>query len=247
MADLTKGWVIVTNWHVFEPQSVQTGGIGGKVIKAGVRVVRRETVVIGSKTTTARGKRYLTPAALASLEAAGRLRVIDRTHEAEGKVEIEAEAYVESDAAVVNRVIGKEVGGKQNILIFNDEAHHAYRIRQPENGDEEDDGDESEDFYKEATVWIDGLDRVHKQRGINFCVDLSATPLLPRTRWSRDKPHFPVGRLGFRIDRRDRVRPDEDPATRRPRHNRPTSAELLQYLALAAQTDDQRGTRRPPC
>jgi type III restriction enzyme len=176
MADLTKGWVIVTNWHVFEPQSVQTGGIGGKVIKAGVRVVRRETVVIGSKTTTARGKRYLTPATLASLEAAGRLRVIDRTHEAEGKVEIEAEAYVESDAAVVNRVIGKEVGGKQNILIFNDEAHHAYRIRQPENGDEEDDEDESEDFYKEATVWIDGLDRVHKQRGINFCVDLSATP-----------------------------------------------------------------------
>jgi type III restriction enzyme len=62
MADLTKGWVMVTNWHVFEPQSVQTGGIGGKVIKAGVRVVRRETVVIGSKTTTARGKRYLTPA-----------------------------------------------------------------------------------------------------------------------------------------------------------------------------------------
>lgn len=103
------------------------------MIKTGVRVVRRETVVIGSKTTTARGKRYLTPAALASLEAAGRLRVIDRTHEAEGKVEIEAEAYVESDAAVVNRVIGKEVGGKQNILIFNDEAHHAYRIRQPEN------------------------------------------------------------------------------------------------------------------
>jgi type III restriction enzyme len=77
---------------------------------------------------------------------------------------------------VVNRVIGKEVGGKQNILIFNDEAHHAYRIRQPENGDEEDDEDESEDFYKEATVWIDGLDRVHKQRGINFSVDLSATP-----------------------------------------------------------------------
>lgn len=28
----------------------------------------------------------------------------------------------------------------------------------------------------EATVWIDGLDRVQKVRGINFCVDLSATP-----------------------------------------------------------------------
>lgn len=174
MADLTKGRVIVTNWHVFEPQSVQAGGLGGKVIKAGVRVTRKETVIIGTKTTTARGRRYLTPEALASLEAAGKLRVIDRSHEAEGKVEIEAEDYVESDAAVVNRVIGREVGGKQNILVFNDEAHHAYRIRQPENGDEEEENEE--EFFKEATVWVDGLDRVNSQRGINFCVDLSATP-----------------------------------------------------------------------
>ena len=34
----------------------------------------------------------------------------------------------------------------------------------------------SEEFFKEATVWIDGLDRIQKLRGINFCVDLSATP-----------------------------------------------------------------------
>jgi type III restriction enzyme len=61
MADLTKGRVIVTNWHVFEPQSVQSGGIGGKVIRAGVRVRVEETITIGAKTTTARGKRYLTP------------------------------------------------------------------------------------------------------------------------------------------------------------------------------------------
>lgn len=29
---------------------------------------------------------------------------------------------------------------------------------------------------KEATVWTEGLDRIHKARGINLCVDLSATP-----------------------------------------------------------------------
>jgi type III restriction enzyme len=34
----------------------------------------------------------------------------------------------------------------------------------------------SEEFFKEATVWIEGLDRIHKHRGINFCIDLSATP-----------------------------------------------------------------------
>ncbi len=28
----------------------------------------------------------------------------------------------------------------------------------------------------EATVWIGGLDRIHSQIGINFCIDLSATP-----------------------------------------------------------------------
>lgn len=175
MADLTKGRVIVTNWHVFEPQSVQTGGTGARVNKSGVLRIRAETIRISSKTTVARGSRYFTPEALAAMEAAGRIRIIDRSQEAEGKITIESQEYVESDAAVVNRVIGKEVGGKQNILVFNDEAHHAYRIRQPENGDD-DEEDETEEFYKEATVWVEGLDRVHKLRGINFCVDLSATP-----------------------------------------------------------------------
>ncbi len=88
--------------------------------------------------------------------------------------------YVESDTALVSRILGREVGGKQNILVLNDEAHHAYRIRKDEPDEEEEDllgeEDEAEEFYKEATVWIDGLDRIQKLRGINFCVDLSATP-----------------------------------------------------------------------
>ena len=111
--------------------------------------------------------------------AAGLIKVLSEEKDKEGnlkRVRIESYKYVESDTAVVNRVIGKEVGGKQNILVFNDEAHHAYRIRQAENGDDEEDEDETEQFFKEATVWVDGLDRVHKSRGINFCVDLSATP-----------------------------------------------------------------------
>jgi type III restriction enzyme len=179
MADLTKGRVVVTNWHVFEPQSVQTGGTAGKVIKAGVPVRVEETITIGAKTTTARGKRYLTPDELSRQAAAGLIEVLSEDKDKEGnlrRVQIESYKYVESDTAVVNRVIGKEVGGKQNILVFNDEAHHAYRIRQPENGDEEEEEDDSEQFFKEATVWVDGLDRIHKLRGINFCLDLSATP-----------------------------------------------------------------------
>jgi len=95
-------------------------------------------------------------------------------------VHIESVRYVESDRALVNRVLEREVGGKQNVLVLNDEAHHAYRIRKEEPDEGEGDlfgeTDEIEDFFREATVWVDGLDRVHKLRGINFCVDLSATP-----------------------------------------------------------------------
>ena len=63
---------------------------------------------------------------------------------------------------------------------MNDEAHHAYRIKreEPEPGEEDEFGEEeeAEEFFNEATVWIDGLDKVQKLRAINFCVDLSATP-----------------------------------------------------------------------
>ena len=38
MTLLTQGRVLVTNWHVFEPQAVQTGGVSAKVTKAGVAV-----------------------------------------------------------------------------------------------------------------------------------------------------------------------------------------------------------------
>lgn len=183
MPDLTKGRVLVTNWHAFEPQGVQTGGVSAKVSKAGVPVRVRETITIGPKTTTARGKRYLTLEDLGRQVAAGLISIIGEEHDRQGslrRVHVESLKYVESDTAMVNRVLGREVGGKQNILVFNDEAHHAYRIRRPEPEESEEDlfgeEEESEEFYKEATVWIDGLDRIHKLRGINFCVDFSATP-----------------------------------------------------------------------
>ena len=95
------------------------------------------------------------------------------------KVEIEAEKYIESDAAAVRRVLEAELGSRRKILVFNDEAHHAYRLR-GDGGEGQDSliGDEeaAANYYKEATVWVDGLDRVHKLRGVNFCVDFSATP-----------------------------------------------------------------------
>lgn len=177
MQQLVRGRVLTTNWHVFEPQTQQVGGISAKVAKAGRPVRVKEAIKIGSKTQTARGSRYLTLNEFQRQVAAGMLDVLEEERDREGnltKVKVESTKYVESDTSLVNRILGREVGGKQNILVMNDEAHHAYRILKPEpdEGEEEDD----DDFFKEATVWIDGLDRIQKLRGINFCVDLSATP-----------------------------------------------------------------------
>ena len=61
MPELSRGTALVTNWHVFEPQSVQTGGVSARVSKAGVAVKTREKIAIGYKSAKARNTRYLTP------------------------------------------------------------------------------------------------------------------------------------------------------------------------------------------
>jgi len=195
---LTQGKVLVTNWHVFQPQGMQTGGTSGRVIKAGVPVRIKENISIGAKSTTARGTRYLSLKDYERQVTAGLLTVLEEEKDKTGalkKVRVESVRYVESDTALINRVVGREIGGKQNILVLNDEAHHAYRILQerPDDWDEldEDDRDDWLADRDEATVWIDGLDRVQKLRGINFCVDLSATPyFLGRVGQETNKP-FP--------------------------------------------------------
>jgi type III restriction enzyme len=80
----------------------------------------------------------------------------------------------ESDTALVQRLLRNTKGGKQNILVLNDEAHHAYRVVSGPSEDDEE--EESEEEIREATVWIEGLDKIQKVSGINFAVDLSATP-----------------------------------------------------------------------
>lgn len=80
-----------------------------------------------------------------------------------------------SDAAFCRRVL-KELGSKQNILVINDEAHHAYRPAPLSDELKAQLSEEEIAEREEATVWISGLDRIHAVRGINFCVDFSATP-----------------------------------------------------------------------
>ena len=94
--------------------------------------------------------------------------------------------WFESDPAWFRRIRREHGNGKGRAaqwLVFNDEAHHAYR-----RGDVgADDAALDEDAAlirknaREATVWIDGLDRINRlaggrRNGIRLCVDLSATP-----------------------------------------------------------------------
>jgi type III restriction enzyme len=108
-------------------------------------------------------------------------RILEDRRPKKAEVVLEEKRYVESDAKLMQRLLGREVGSKQNILVLNDEAHHAYRIRQEATDTAEEDSEwtdeeRADDLAYESTVWVDGLDRIHKNRRINFCVDLSATP-----------------------------------------------------------------------
>ena len=124
-------------------------------------------------------------------------------------------------------MLGREVGGKQNILVLNDEAHHAYRIVQaaPEDEVAEDaealDEERSRSSSQEATVWVDGLDRIHRAPGDQLLRRPLGDAFLSRARGRRHEPDLPVGRERLRADGRDRVGAGQDPAARR----RPIPAE----------------------
>jgi type III restriction enzyme len=177
MSQLRRGRVLVKNWHEFERKGMSAGA---KVQKNGVPETIRSTIKIGASTTSGRGGRYMTEEGLALAIDRGDMRVVEDRRPEKAEVLIEETRYVESDTALMRRLLGREVGGKENILVLNDEAHHAYRIRQAQPDAQEDaelpDEDAIEELVHESTVWVDGLDRIHKHRRINFCVDLSATP-----------------------------------------------------------------------
>ena len=89
----------------------------------------------------------------------------------------------ESDKAFVRRVLGK-LAQHKDIVVINDEAHHAYR-QSPDDKRSRDVKRRAEEMgldQEEATRWIEGLDRIHKELRVQRCFDLSATPFAPTGR-----------------------------------------------------------------
>lgn len=79
----------------------------------------------------------------------------------------------ESDRAFARRVL-TDLTGSGKILVLNDEAHHAYRFPEGLSGSKAD-----QDELREATIWIDGLSKIDRARGITRTIDVSATPMYP--------------------------------------------------------------------
>jgi len=96
----------------------------------------------------------------------GYLRSVDKRQ----RMEISGEAYVRNVLA--------EMSNARNIIVLNDEAHHAWRTNTEATGKYQRTGSDK-DSAEEATIWVGGLDKIHEQRGILKCFDLSATPFTP--------------------------------------------------------------------
>lgn len=95
---------------------------------------------------------------------------------------------MKSDEAYTREVLG-EMANAHNLLVINDEAHHAWRVNWEAEGKYLRSRD-LKDSAAEATVWIGGLDRLHRSRGILSCYDFSATPFTPSGKKSSEEALF---------------------------------------------------------
>jgi len=93
-----------------------------------------------------------------------------------------------SDEAYIRDVLG-DMATARNLLVLNDEAHHAWRVNWEAEGKYLRRRD-LRDSAQEATVWIGGLDRLHRARGILRCYDFSATPFTPSGKRSSEESLF---------------------------------------------------------
>ena len=88
----------------------------------------------------------------------------------------------ETEGQMLKRVMS-ELMGMRNIMAFNDEGHHCYRERPPDENEEAELQGEEEEAKKNreaARVWISGLEIAQRELGLSRILDLSATPFFLR-------------------------------------------------------------------
>ena len=94
----------------------------------------------------------------------------------------------ETDEVFTRRVLGR-LAQHRDIVVINDEAHHAYR-KPADVKISKADAERMGIDLDEATRWIEGLDRIHNVRRIQRCFDLSATPFAPTGKTNSEEGLF---------------------------------------------------------
>ena len=89
----------------------------------------------------------------------------------------------ETEGQMLKRVM-HELMGMKNIMAFNDEGHHCYRERLPDENEEaelhKEERKEAKENREAARVWISGLEVAQRKLGLSRIIDLSATPFFLR-------------------------------------------------------------------
>jgi type III restriction enzyme len=177
MTELRRGEVFVTNWHNLERRELnEVNGQGARVVKRGVPIESTRIIKLTAAVTEETVRYQAT---------VGRFAILQENRKKNGEIlafTVRETKYVESDAAFLKHILGGRKGRSAAILVMNDEAHHAYR--RGVDSDEEVyalNEETAEADAREATIWVEGLDRINKVlggrgNGIRLCVDLSATP-----------------------------------------------------------------------
>lgn len=177
MMELRRGEVFITNWHNLERRELgDVNGQSARVVKRGTPVETIRTIRVSPTLTADQIHHQATIGAFQIVS-------VDKRRDGTPRAFVVKETqYVESDTAFLQRILGGRKGRSSAILVMNDEAHHAYRRGVLDESDQYALDDETaEANAREATVWIEGLDRINKVlggrgNGIRLCVDLSATP-----------------------------------------------------------------------
>ena len=174
---------MVIAWHILNkvtyPQDVRFSK--NVLVVAPGLTVRNRLVVLG---TSAEGNYYqgfnIVPQGMMEKLRQGKVQVRNwhslnwETQEQVDRRRSVDKRGARSDAAYAKEVLKDLSSNARNVLVINDEAHHAWR--QPL-------GISAKGIVKadvdQATKWVGSLDRIHRTRGILACYDFSATPFVP--------------------------------------------------------------------
>ena len=184
---------MVIGWHILNKATYPQDTRFSKnvlVVAPGLTIKSRLAVLEPSYPENYYEAFHVVPSSLLDKLRQGKVIVRNRhalnweTEEQIGKKRSVDKRGLKSNEAYVREVLG-EIASTRNLLVINDEAHHAWRVP----AESKVKGVAKADI-EEATKWVGGLDRIHRTRGILTCYDFSATPFAPSGKSSSEEALF---------------------------------------------------------